>query len=128
LAAALQPAFPQGDWYKESTKAVQAYRDALQADESKKWEKLREPILEKLSEDIAKLNGAKDMDNVKFAKVGSKSRLSESQLTRGYSLYIRHGPLKPKVPLSHPPTPRTPIHFRRNICSKSSNAITVIRT
>jgi hypothetical protein len=71
LAAALQPAFPKGDWYKESTDAVQAYRDALQAEEAKEWEKSREPILKKLSEDIAKLNGAKDMDNFKFAEVGS---------------------------------------------------------
>jgi len=29
---------------------------------------LREPILEKLSEDMAKLNGAKDMDNFKFVE------------------------------------------------------------
>jgi len=69
LAMALQPAFPKGDWYKESTEAVQAYRDALEAEEAKKWEKSREPILERLSDDIAKLNKAKSMGDLEFVKV-----------------------------------------------------------
>jgi hypothetical protein len=58
-----------------STDAVQAYRDTLQAEEAKEWDKLREPILEKLSEDMAKLNGAKDMDDFEFAEVGSQPQL-----------------------------------------------------
>lgn len=69
LAAALQPAFPKGSWYKEATDAIQAHRDALQAEEAKKWENARGAILERLSEDISKMNDAKDMDDAGFANV-----------------------------------------------------------
>ncbi|KIM28747.1 hypothetical protein M408DRAFT_69128 [Serendipita vermifera MAFF 305830] len=67
LAAALQPALPKGDWYKEATDAIQAHRNALEAEEAKKWEKAREPILQKLLKDTEKLNEARNMDDAKFA-------------------------------------------------------------
>jgi hypothetical protein len=69
LAAALQPALPKGAWYHECVTAVQAYRDALQAEEAKKWEHARKPILEKLTKEMEQLSNAKKMSNVEFVKV-----------------------------------------------------------
>jgi hypothetical protein len=36
---------------------------------------MQRKLLKKLSEDMAKLNGAKDMDNFKFAEVGFQPQL-----------------------------------------------------
>lgn len=69
LAAALQPALPKGPWYKKAVDAVQAHRDALEAEEAKKWEHARKPILEKLSSDMDKLNGAKKKEDAEYVKV-----------------------------------------------------------
>jgi hypothetical protein len=66
LGAALSPALPKGMWYRDCVNAVQAYRDKLQAEEAKKWANRRIPILEKLSKEM---NGAKEMNNLKFAEV-----------------------------------------------------------
>ena len=75
LAAALAPTLPKGEWYQECARAVQAHRDALVAEEAKKWEALRAPILEKLVEEVAKLNAGKTKNNAEFVKVSSPSHL-----------------------------------------------------
>ena len=49
--------------------AVQAYRDALQAEEAKQWATKRQPILEKLAGDMKKLSDAQGMGDRNFAKV-----------------------------------------------------------
>lgn len=49
--------------------AVQAYRDTLEAEEAKKWEHARKPILEKLSGDMKKLEDAKNKVDAEFVKV-----------------------------------------------------------
>ncbi|KAG8826746.1 hypothetical protein FRC19_007759 [Serendipita sp. 401] len=68
LAATLAPVLPRGQWYNDCVQAVQAYRDALQAEDLKKWEAIRQPILEKLSDQIKKLNDAKSKSNLEFSK------------------------------------------------------------
>jgi hypothetical protein len=72
LAAVLRPRQPKGRWYSESVDAVQAYRNAKQAEEAQKWENARKPILEKLSGEVASLEAARNnMKNAEFVKVRS---------------------------------------------------------
>ncbi|KAG8800445.1 hypothetical protein FRC17_006876 [Serendipita sp. 399] len=68
LASTLAPAIPKGQWYRECVDAVQAHRDALEAEELKQWEALKKPILEKLEGELKKLSDAKPMSNLEFAK------------------------------------------------------------
>lgn len=68
LAAALAPTLPKGEWYLKCTEAVQAYRDELHAKDAKEWANKRKPILEKMKDEIQKLECASSMKDVSFAK------------------------------------------------------------
>lgn len=57
--------------------AVQAYRDSLEAEEQKQWESKRKPILERLSPDIEKLNGANGLSDMEFVKVSTNIYLCD---------------------------------------------------
>ena len=55
LAMALAPKQPNGSWYAEAVAAVQKYRDDLWAAEQRGWTQRRKPIVEKLKNDLDRL-------------------------------------------------------------------------
>lgn len=52
---ALAPKQPTGPWYTEAIAAVQKYRDDLWAAEQQEWTHRRKPIVEKLENEINRL-------------------------------------------------------------------------
>jgi len=64
----LSPALPRGSWYTEAAKEIQAYRDELAAEEAKTWSKRREPILEKLKEQLDLIDDRRDLEDKPFAE------------------------------------------------------------
>ena len=57
----LAPKQPKGPWYAEAVAAVQKYRDDLWAREQQGWTQRRKPIVEKLKNEITRLD-EKQMD------------------------------------------------------------------